>query len=215
MGRTMASLIQELDNDALLLLYDADELPLEDRAELEVMLAADPGLRAGLAAVRRDAATAAVVMSALERADPAAGASAAGESAALRRLARAVRQWQVERLVHARPATAAAAGRQPRFPTWAYPAAAAASLVFATLAWWGWQGKAAPGQRIAGSTLMASKAGPGGGPASPRLLLMADIIGTDGEATPGLADAQRQANVLTWSGDASDGQTILRDGSSE
>jgi anti-sigma factor RsiW len=60
----MASLIHELDNDALLLMYRADELSPEDRVEVEQMLAIDAGLRAALATVGRDAAAAEAALAA-------------------------------------------------------------------------------------------------------------------------------------------------------
>ncbi len=45
----MKSLLHTLnDNDAILLMYLADELPAEDRAEVEAMLSIDAGLRAEL-----------------------------------------------------------------------------------------------------------------------------------------------------------------------
>ncbi len=48
----MASFIQELENnEALLLMYFTDELPVDDRAEVEQMLASDAGMRAALAEI--------------------------------------------------------------------------------------------------------------------------------------------------------------------
>ena len=49
----MSSLLQQLENnEAVLLMYLADELPAEDRAEVEQMLATDAGMRAALESLR-------------------------------------------------------------------------------------------------------------------------------------------------------------------
>ena len=42
----MSSLLPQLNNESLLLMYIADELPAEDRVEVEQMLTIDPGMRA-------------------------------------------------------------------------------------------------------------------------------------------------------------------------
>ena len=55
---TMPSLLQQLENnEAVLLMYLADELPTDDLAEVEQMLANDPGLRAELESLRAAHAT--------------------------------------------------------------------------------------------------------------------------------------------------------------
>ena len=91
----MASLIHELENnEALLLMYLAGELPPEDRLEVEQMLAADAGLRAELSDIQsaHDGA-----MSVLARLDGNRTALPA-ENHAIRQAMRAMKQWQVDRL---------------------------------------------------------------------------------------------------------------------
>lgn len=128
----MASVLQQLEgNDALLLMYLAGELPESDRAEVERMLSVDAGLRDQLEQLReahrwfsgemtRDDGSIRLVVS---------------EGAAVRRVGRAMRQWHARRLAAAPVATAAPSGL--RYPWWAYPLAAAASVIIAFLVWWG------------------------------------------------------------------------------
>jgi hypothetical protein len=128
----VASVLQQLvDNDAVLLMYLADELPAEDRAEVERMLVVDAALRDALERLREaygwfDHAVARSDLS---------SRPAVSEAAAVRRVGRAMRQW------HARRLAAAPAPRSGdsalRYPWWAYPLAAAASVVIAFLVWWG------------------------------------------------------------------------------
>ena len=86
----MASVLQQLENnDAVLLMYLAGELPAEDRAEVERMLAVDAGLRQNLERLRQ---TYAWVAGALGRQDRAV-APAVPQAVAVRRVGRAMRQW--------------------------------------------------------------------------------------------------------------------------
>jgi len=128
----VASVLQQLENnDAVLLMYLAGELPAEDRAEVERMLAVDAGLRQNLERLRQ---TYAWVAGALGRQDRAV-APAVPQAVAVRRVGRAMRQWHARRLAAAPPREQA--GTSLRYPWWAYPLAAAASVVIAFLVWWG------------------------------------------------------------------------------
>ena len=128
----MASVLQQLEsNEAVLLMYLAGELPAEDRTEVERMLAVDAGLRADLERLREAFAW----FSAEVARDDRAIRPAVSEGAAVRRVGRAMRQWYARRLAAA-PAPRPAAGTL-RYPWWAYPLAAAASVVIAFLVWWG------------------------------------------------------------------------------
>ena len=128
----MASLLHQLETDeAVLLMYLADELPPEDRAEVDRRLAADAGLCAGLDRLRSAYES---VAAAVER-DDRLGRLPVPESVAVRRVGREMRQWHARRLAAAaRPAVPAA---MLRYPWWAYPLAAAASIILAFLVWWG------------------------------------------------------------------------------
>ena len=121
------SVIEQLDNlGHVLLMYLADELPAEDRLEVERRLATDPDLRRQLDQLRLTHEATGEVLSRLD----ASSAQAALEQAVIRRTGRAIRQWQ------ARPPRREAArepGDRLRFPWWAYPSAAAASILIALL----------------------------------------------------------------------------------
>ncbi len=129
----MSSLIQELENnEALLLMYFTDELPAQDRVEVEQMLANDAGMRAALAQIEvayNASMGALAILDADRSAEPA-------ENHAVRQASRAMKQWQVDRLA-----------RQPmviptprtRVPLWAYPVGVAAMLLIGSLIWWGGQ----------------------------------------------------------------------------
>jgi hypothetical protein len=124
-------MLQQLgSNEAILLMYLADELPPEDRAEVEQMLATDPGLRAALDEAREANASFVAAMPALDRSSR----LPAPESVGVRRVMRTMRQWHERRLT-APPVVETQPGL--RYPWWAYPLAAAASVVIAFLVWWG------------------------------------------------------------------------------
>jgi anti-sigma factor RsiW len=127
----VSNLLRQLESDeAILLMYLADELPPEDRQEVSQMLATDPRMRALLERVREAHDGFAAAMPALDRATR----LPAPEAAGVRRVVRAMRQWQARRI--ARPAPAPP-GPGLMYPWWAYPLAAAASVVIAFLVWWG------------------------------------------------------------------------------
>ena len=111
-------------------MYLADELPVEDRAEVERRLAGDAGLQAEFERLReaQDAFTSAM------RLLDAGSRLPVPERVGVRRVAGAIRQWQADRMTRAEaPAPKAAL----RYPWWAYPVAAAASVVIAFVVWWG------------------------------------------------------------------------------
>src|SRR5688572_19642100 len=90
----MSTLLQHLNNESILLMYLAGELPAEDRAEVEQMLAGDPRLRDELEQLR---AAYEGVGSALAEAD-AAERVVLPQSTAARRVGQAVRAWHARRL---------------------------------------------------------------------------------------------------------------------
>jgi hypothetical protein len=127
----VSNLLRQLENnEAVLLMYLADELPPEDRAEVARMLAADAGMRAELERMREAYDGFAGAMPALDRATRLPVPEAVG----VRRVVREMRQWQTRRLARL-PASPPDIGL--RYPWWAYPLAAAASIVNAYLVWWG------------------------------------------------------------------------------
>jgi hypothetical protein len=131
----MASLIHELENnEALLLMYLTDELPVEDRVEVEQLLASDLGLRMELG---RIASAYELSMDGLARLDRDQSAIPA-ENHAVRQAMRAMKQWQVDRLTRL-PAPLAVPKRH--VPAWMYPLAGAAALLIGTISWWGFGGQ--------------------------------------------------------------------------
>lgn len=127
----MPGFLHQLDADSILLAYLAGELPAEDHAEVERMLAGSERLREQLD-VLQDAY--AMTGQALAAAD---GRERVALSAATasRRVGLAVRSWHARRL--AQPPAKRASQRWMRLPRWAYPLAGAAALVVAGVWLWG------------------------------------------------------------------------------
>src|SRR5688500_2911876 len=127
----MASLLHQLENnEAILLMYLADELAGEDRAEVEQMLATDAGLRAELERMRATYDSWTATMRDADRGlrPP------VPESVAARRVAQEMRRRQAQpaRVDAPEPRKAGL-----RYPWWAYPSASAAAVLLAFLVWWG------------------------------------------------------------------------------
>jgi hypothetical protein len=148
----MGNLLQQLENnEAVLLMYLADELPPEDRVEVEQMLARDAGMRAELERLRdmSDAMTLALTEADGVGIAPATEtASAAKQMAAVRRVSRVMSQQRAAREAAAARDAAAAAAAAPGsasrdrrwilgLPGWSYPFAAAAVILIAWVAYWG------------------------------------------------------------------------------
>src|SRR3954452_24349124 len=90
----MSTQLQQLENnEAILLMYLGGELPADDRAEVEQMLAADTKLRGELDALR---ATQEQLTGMFSRAD-AATPLPLPRPVAVRQVSRAIRQWQEDR----------------------------------------------------------------------------------------------------------------------
>jgi anti-sigma factor RsiW len=118
----MSNLLRQLDNDqAILLMYLAGELPEEDRVEVEQRLVNDAGLRTAMADL---AALQTTVDAELARGDDVAPAR---RESAIRRVVRAMASEQDRRL--ASEAAPPEPVRSFRLSWWAYPAAAAALLL--------------------------------------------------------------------------------------
>lgn len=127
----MPGVLQQLEHSqAVLLMYLAEELSRSDRDEVERMLSVDAGMRAELETLRE----ATDWFSAEMARDDRAARPAVPEPVAVRRVGRLIRQWHARRL-EAAPVTRSASTL--RYPWWAYPVAAAASVVIAFLVWWG------------------------------------------------------------------------------
>src|SRR5688500_528987 len=91
----MRSLLDHLeDHDAVLLMYLADELPAEDRARVEQMLASDPALAGRLEHLRAAQDAVDVAIARADATHPLPGS----ESAGVRQVGRMIRNWQAQRL---------------------------------------------------------------------------------------------------------------------
>jgi len=122
----MSNLLHELENnEAILLMYLAGELPEEDRLEVEQMLASDPALRAELAEL---AALQAELTGVVARVDGGGGADMPRREAVVRQVSRAMTAARLQPLA-AKTAPAPAPRFRLHIAWWAYPIVAAALLV--------------------------------------------------------------------------------------
>lgn len=145
----MSNLLQQLENnEAVLLMYMAGELPDADRAEVEQMLAADPALRASLAEMTSMHDH---MIAMLSQADSALHLSR--REAAVRQVSLAINQAKVDGLRAPAPASHPARSRT-RIPVWAYPVAAAALLVIGIMIFNGQHPTAAPGPEPAKNAIV-------------------------------------------------------------
>lgn len=125
--RDMPSEPEKLDTESLLLLYLADELPADQRLLIESRLAREPELAAQFESLR-DLQTG--LMESI-RQDDQTSRMPVNEAVAVRRVSRAMEQWQVDRLA------IRSVDDKPRrsIPLWAYPAAVAAMIIVGFLTW--------------------------------------------------------------------------------
>ena len=122
-------MIEKLENNEnVLLMYLADELPPQDRLEVEQMLAVDANLREELGRLEE---TDALLRGGLAAMDGARAQSSI-EAAAVRRVAREIRRRTVRNAVQPQRR---AAGEARRGMWWLYPIAAAAVVVLAAAIW--------------------------------------------------------------------------------
>jgi hypothetical protein len=126
----MSSLLQQLENnEAILLMYLADELPEADRVEVEAMLQTDANLAAELDRLRAVHERVAREVHALDRAD-----ALPPQQVAMRSIRSAMAQWVADR---EREAASIDQKRRRGLPWWGYPIAAAAMVGLILLIWWG------------------------------------------------------------------------------
>ena len=129
----MQSLLEQLENnEAVLLMYLAGELPAEDRAEVELQLQNDGQLREQLAQLKQTHDTLSQVMNIGESQSP-------GRQARLvQNVTAAIMQQQADQeQVAQQAAENAPPARSWRIPSWVYPIATAAMVLIAFIAYWG------------------------------------------------------------------------------
>jgi hypothetical protein len=127
----MGNFLQQLqNNEAVLLMYLADELPSEDRTEVEQLLANDAGLRRELAQLKDAQSAVTASLYDLDASSPLPVAA----GVAMRQVSRIMKQRQLDKLV-VEPHMAAK--RQWNIPWWAYWTASAAASIVVLVVWWG------------------------------------------------------------------------------
>jgi hypothetical protein len=192
----MPTLFQQLENnESMLLMYLAGELPPEDVQEVEQMLARDGGLRAELASIRAAQDVVFAGLADLDRAEAGLPSAKAAQAASVRNVERMMRQWQADRL---KIAPAAPTRRWMQMPGWTYPAAAVASVLIGALIYWGHGGggetvPAGRGPYMVANAEVSKKS-------VDQTKLLAQSLGTD-EATP-IDDAESQASSIMARSDA-------------
>jgi anti-sigma factor RsiW len=127
------------NNDAVLLMYLAGELPPDDRLEIEQQLKTDAGLRASLEELKSLTGGITETFAAADGFALPQSTESARSAAMTRRVSRAMTKQRLEQ--SARPAETDTAGPQKnwllRLPRWAYPITAAAVLLIAAVSYWG------------------------------------------------------------------------------
>jgi anti-sigma factor RsiW len=123
----MSGQLNDLDNDSLLVLYISGELANGEKAAFERRLANEPALAAELEKLRAAQTFCAETIASAD----ATAHMPVGEGVAVRRVSRAMQQWQVD---HIR-ATQTTHKKGLPLPWWSYPVAVAASLIVGFLVW--------------------------------------------------------------------------------
>jgi anti-sigma factor RsiW len=123
----MSGQLNDLDGDSLLMLYVSGELSNGEKAALERRLASEPALAAELEKLRAAQAFCAEAFAAAD----ATATLPVGEGVAVRRVSRAMQQWQVDRIRVAAPTQK----KGLPLPWWSYPVAVAASVIIGFLVW--------------------------------------------------------------------------------
>jgi hypothetical protein len=125
----MASLMRELKDDrAVLMMYVADELPAEDRVAVEQRLAGDARLCGELEQLRQ------LQQTVFGQFDETEHRLSPSDEAAIRRVVREMRRYQIEQANRPAPAPIARFHGPPR---WSYPLLAAAASILLAIGLWG------------------------------------------------------------------------------
>jgi anti-sigma factor RsiW len=145
----MKSLLEQLENnEAILLMYLADELAAEDRREVEHMLRTDSGLREQLASLQNIESTLSAALTDLADLALPPATRASREAAATRQISRLMTRARLEQ--EQRPATILpiSPSRSFQLPSWSYPFAAAAMIIVGCIAYWGFTGGTGASHRV-------------------------------------------------------------------
>lgn len=130
----MSDMLHQLENnEAILLMYIAGELPDEERREVEQMLSRDESLRHMHDEIRSAWESA---MGGIEHLD-AGDALAVSRDAAARNVGRMVRNWHAQNARSPGLQAEASAKRSRKIPWWAASFSTAAAVFVGFLVWWG------------------------------------------------------------------------------
>jgi anti-sigma factor RsiW len=182
----MGTLQQLQNNEAILVMYLANELEPEDRAEVEQMLAADSALRAELAQLQEAQNS---VHHILQQMDATSSLPAGADSTA-RRISRLMKQRQLD-LLSAEPLLTPRHRRH--IPWWVYWVASAAAAVVAVVVWWGMQN---PEVKLANSTSVSALSDDDIREQQEQVDLLRSTMANADDSGPSIADAENQAQLL-------------------
>ena len=158
----MASLLPQLDREAMLLMYLSEELCAEDRAAVERMLAADSSLRQQLQQLRELDGTMATCFEQLDE-----HASPLASEGRIQRLLHDMRRHDnLPSELAARQAYTDLAPQRRVWPRWAFLTTAAASIIFLMLSLWAADVFQLPGQSGTPGGAVALKGHNGAQPAA-------------------------------------------------
>jgi anti-sigma factor RsiW len=129
----MQSALDQLDDQAILLLYIADELSQEDRSAVEARLGAEENLRAELENIRGAHSSVMQSLAGLDAQRPIAVRTAAAQRNVLRQL----KQWHVQRLSPTSETTKRAPKHRHKIP-WLLPLSGVAAALMGVIIFWGW-----------------------------------------------------------------------------
>jgi anti-sigma factor RsiW len=181
----MGTLQQLQNNESILVMYLANELEPEDRAEVEQMLAADKALRAELAQLQEAQNS---VHQILRQMDATSSLPAGADSTA-RRISRLMKQRQLD-LLSAEPLLTPRHRRH--IPWWVYSVASAAAAVVAVVVWWGMQN---PEVKLANSTSVSALSDDDIRQQQEQVDLLRSTMVSVDDSGP-IADAEDQAQLL-------------------
>lgn len=130
----MGDMLHQLENnEAILLMYIAGELPDEERREVEEMLQRDSALRQMHDDLRAAWIGGMDAIGRLDASDP----FASSREASARRVGRMVRSWHADRVQARSLRIEPAVKPRKRVPLWAASFSTAAALFVGFLVWWG------------------------------------------------------------------------------
>ncbi len=209
-------MLHELENnEAVLMMYLAGELPDADRSEVEQQLARDSGMRATLEALKRLNEGMTGVLTHADGVALPAVTENARQAMATRRVSRLMVKHQLE--MREDSEADGAVERKAwfmRMPRWVYPSTAAAVLLVAWVAYWGFTNAGTAGMQRAGNERMRFQRdygdeGGGGGDFRPSIVPEDDAVARAQALADSAADVLPVASPYLRTVDESDRQLMV------